>query len=174
MRNMELKVFKSWIVVSDTERADLILAASSQRKAFDALQSVGLDISIRTIAQFWGFTDDENECAIALASPGEVFISPFEAGKYERMPKRELVKLPKAPKIPTDPEERKRYDAARRGNSDDAKRLRGERRLTTWLPKEAAEALDKLTGGSTERGAVQAALVLALTTCAAQQGTKAV
>ena len=62
---------------------------------------------------------------------------------------------------------------ARRADSDEAKRARGERRLTTWLPKEAAEALDRLTGGSKERGAVQAALVLALTTCAAQQGTKA-
>lgn len=75
----------------------------------------------------------------------------------------------KVPKVPTDPEERKAYDRQRVARSDSAKLARGERRLTSWIPKEAADALDKLTGGSKERGAVQAALVLALTTCAAQQ-----
>ena len=166
MRQMELKVFRSWIVLDD-KQTDVMLAASSQRKAFAALQSVGLDISIRTIAQFWGFSDDETECAIALASPGEVFVSPMDAGNWKVLPKRELAKPPKEPKIPTDPEGIKRYNKTRREASEAGKRARGEVRVNSWLPPDAVAALRLLTGGDESRGAVQKALVLALTSCPA-------
>lgn len=173
MRNMELKVFSGAALVNG-KQVHVILAASSQRGAVAALHGVGLDVSVRHLTTYWRVTGNEQDRAIALASPGKVLAaSSLQSSDFKPLPPRPLAKVPQPPKVPTDPEARKRYDVARRADSDEAKRARGERRLTTWLPKEAAEALDRLTGGSKERGAVQAALVLALTTCAAQQGTKA-
>lgn len=79
---------------------------------------------------------------------------------------------PKVPKVPKDPEERKAYDRARRKSSDERKALSGERRLTTWISSEASASLDKLTGGSKDRGVIQTALEKALIFCADQMPSK--
>ena len=79
---------------------------------------------------------------------------------------------PKVPKVPKDPEERKAYDRARRKSSDERKALSGERRLTTWISSEASTALDKLTGGSKDRGAIQTALEKTLIFCAENMPSK--
>lgn len=50
----------------------------------------------------------------------------------------------------------------RRKRSDDLKRERGEERLTMWLSPEASKALNQITGGSKERGVIQAAVNNAL------------
>ncbi|MEJ7804433.1 MAG: hypothetical protein WKG03_00715 [Telluria sp.] len=168
---MENKVFRGSDAINGKQVA-VVVAASSQRAAVVALQSAGLTVSVRHLASYWSVTGNAKDCAAALSAPGTVFAaSSLDKHDYKPVPKRPIpaATFPKVPKIPTDPEERRQYDAARREGSDEAKRLRGERRLTTWLPKEAADALDKLTGNNKERGAVQAALVEALLSCAAQR-----
>lgn len=168
MTKAALKVFSgSGFILGKQVRG--LVAATSQKAAIEALQAAGMSIGPNAFRSFWTATGNEADCETALASPGDVFVTSSTSARDYRpvKPKATAATLPKVPK---DPEERKKYDAKRRAESDEDKRARGERRLTTWLPKEAAEALDKLTGGSTERGAVQAALVRALTTSAAQMG----
>lgn len=173
MRKMELKVFSGMTTSRPQTRA--IVAVSSQRAAVEALQGVGMNVSLRRVATHWNITHNVHECNVALSKPGTVFAAVSANGPgakhFEPMPilSTPLPPEPKVPKIPTDPDEYKVYTKNRRIGSDKNKLERGERRVTTWLPKEAVDALDKLTGGSTERGAVQNALANALIACAAQQ-----
>lgn len=171
MTKAALKVFSGSGFILGIQVRGLV-AAASQKAAIEALQAVGMSIGPNAFRSFWTVTGNDADCETALASPGDVFVtSSTSARDYRRVkPKATAATPPKVPKVPKDPEERKKYDADRRAESDKDKKARGERRLTTWLPREAAEALDKLTGGSTERGAVQAALVRALTASAAQMG----
>lgn len=66
-----------------------------------------------------------------------------------------MARKPIEPQAPMTP-------AARRRKSDADKAARGELRLTSWISKEAAYALYKLTGGSDERGVIKAAVEQAL------------
>ncbi len=163
MRKAELKVYNGSSVVGGKQRT-VIVAASSQRSAVAALANFGIGISLRHLATYWTVTGNRKQCEVALSQPGQAFAaSSLDTDDYAPLPARALAPPgPKVPKIPTDPEERKLYDLKRRENSDKAKLERGERRVTTWLPKEAAAALDRITGNSAERGAVQAAIARAL------------
>lgn len=53
-------------------------------------------------------------------------------------------------------------DAQRRARSRAEKIKRGEMRVDTFLSPEASQALQQITGGSAEKGAVKAALEAAL------------
>ena len=50
----------------------------------------------------------------------------------------------------------------RRRKSDAAKIERGEQRITTWISRDAAKALHKITGGSQAKGVIQEAINNAL------------
>lgn len=172
MRKMKQKVFKG-ATFNNGKQVAVVVAASSQRNAVAALHEYGLNVTIRELATYWSVTGNKIDCETALAQPGQVFIaSTLEAQDYKPLPHCPLVKpsTPPEPKIPKDPEGKKLYDKSRRIASNTSKRQRGEVHVNAWLPPEAVEALNKLTSGSRERGAIKAALVLALTTCAAQQG----
>jgi ABC-type xylose transport system substrate-binding protein len=174
MRKMQQKVFHGLDFVNG-KQVSVVVAASSQRAAVEALRGVGLNVTVRHVADYWNVTGNKDQCATALAAPGEVFASSsLDSRDYKALPKRPLPppSRPHPPKIPKDPEGFRQYTKARREDSDENKRKRGERRVSTWIPKDAAEALDQLTGGSKERGAVQSALVAALK-FAAQQGAVA-
>jgi hypothetical protein len=166
---MEMKVFNGWTMKNGKQVA-VIVAASSQRKASAALAEFGIDASVRAIQSYWAITGNKKHCEVALAVPGQAFAaSSLDSDDYKPLPRKPLAKVPQLPKTPTDPEGKRLYDKNRREASDKNKRERGERRISSWLPPEAAAALDRLTGGDESRGAVRAALVLALTTCAATQ-----
>lgn len=172
MRKLENKVFSGSETING-KQVSVIVACTSQRAAAEALHAHGLRTTLKHVSTHWVVTGNTATRAIALAAPGKVFAASTMGGKdFKALPvdARDGADQAKLPKVPKDPELRKVYDKERREGSDEGKRKRGERRLTTWLPKDAVEALDRLTGGSTERGAVQAALVKALITCAAHAG----
>jgi len=170
MRTGELKVYRGAERING-KQVHVIVAATSQRTAVAALANFGIGISVRHLVTYWSVTSNSKECEIAMLHPGQAFASSStQDTDFAPLPRRSLPPpAPVLPRVPKDPEARKEYDKRNRENSDSSKRARGERRLSTWIPKEAAEALDKLTGGDTTRGAVQAALVQAILFSASRQ-----
>lgn len=173
MRKAELKVYTGWSMIDGKQRT-VIVAASSQRTAVAALANFGIGISVRHLVTYWTITGNRKQCALALSAPEQAFAaSSLDTDDYAPLPRRKLSQgATAAPKVPKDPEGRRAYDKEKRVDSDESKRARGERRLTAWIPKEAAEALDKITGGSAERGAVREALTDALIAYAALPRSK--
>lgn len=173
MRTAELKVYFGDHVI-DGKRRPVIVAASSQRTAVAALANFGIGISVRHLVTYWATTGNRKQCEIALSAPGQAFAaSSIDAADYAPLPRRQPSPgAAAAPKVPKDPEGRRAYDKEKRVDSDESKRARGERRLTSWIPKEAADALDNITGGSAERGAVREALTDALIAYAALPRSK--
>jgi len=174
MRIGEMKVYSGASMVNGKQVA-VIVAATSQRTAVAALENFGIVISVRHLITYWTVTGNRKACEVALAQPGLAFAATsLDSDDYAPLPQR--IPAPRQlgePKVPKDRDGRRTYDREKRGESDTAKRERGERRLTCWIPKEAAEALDKMTNGSAERGAVRDALTLALVAYANQQKPQA-
>lgn len=171
MRVGELKVYDGVESVNGKE-ARVIVAATSQRTAVAALAQFGIGISVRRLMTYWTISSDQRASEIALSQPGQAFGQRPDNAFYP-LPRRAVPQssAPAAPKVPKDPDGRRQYDKEKREDSDATKRARGERRLTSWLPKEAADALDQMTGGSAERGAVREALTAALLAYTAKQPT---
>jgi len=97
---------------------------------------------------------------MALSAPGTVFAS-HGANQDDYEPLPVIPPEQRQPKMPMD-------DVQRRQKSDAEKIERGELRVNSWIPPEAAAALAKITGGSNERGAIREALSRALVSFAAQ------
>lgn len=171
MRFGEMKVFDGTETIDGAE-VRVIIAATSRNAAVAALEKFGLSVSVRRLVTYWTQSTDRRICDIALSEPGQAF-GQRQDNAFFPLPQRPLVRPAGAPvpRVPKDPEGRKAYDKEKREDSDANKRARGERRVSTWIPKEAAAALDKLTGGSKSKGAVQEALVLALIATADRQPT---
>ena len=171
MRFGEMKVFDGREVI-DGKEVRVIIAATSRNAAVAALEKFGLSVSVRRLITYWEQSRERVICEIAMSEPGQAFAQRDDNAFYP-LPLRPLMRSAEAPapRVPKDPEGRRIYDKERREESDASKRARGERRVSTWIPKEAAEALDKLTGGSTTKGAVQAALIQAILTAANAQPT---
>jgi hypothetical protein len=172
MRKMELKVFGGWTLI-DGKQVAAVVAASSQRNAVAALAEYGIGLTVRELVAYWPITGNRKQCEVALAVPGTVYAaSSLDTDDYKPLPRRPLPKTAakREPKVPTDPQGRKLYDKERREVSNATKIERGELRINSWIPADAAAALDQMTGGSRERGAVREALALALKTYVAHQG----
>jgi hypothetical protein len=160
----KIKVFAGSDFI-DGKQVRVIVATTSRNKAVEALNACGLWVSLGHVTTHFCDTGNKVERATALAAPGEVFAASSLMGKdFAVVPKKG------AKRTATKARERQPAMSAaeRRGKSDAAKRERGERRLTTWISPDAGEALNKLTGGSTAKGAIQHAIEAALTLLAAQ------
>jgi hypothetical protein len=140
----------------------VIVATTSRNKVVEALTACGLPVSLSQVTAHFVDTGNKVERATALAAPGEVFAASSLLSKDFAVVPRKRTATKAREKLPA------MSAAERRGKSDAAKRERGERRLTTWISPEAGEALNKLTGGSTAKGAIQHAIEAALTLLAAQ------
>jgi hypothetical protein len=155
-----LKVFAGLESARGAKQARVLVAATSQQAAAEALRACGLHTTRRTIGQYWSVTGNRRECELAMSMPGAVFAS-------SGIDEDDFVQLPvippeqRQPKVPMDP-------VQRRQKSDAEKIARGEVRLNSWIPPEAAAALAKITSGSEERGIVRDALTRALISFAAQ------
>jgi hypothetical protein len=162
MRFGTMKAFEGTETI-DGKEVRVIIAATSRNAASVALEKFGLAVSVRRLMTYWKQDPERIICEIAMSEPGQAFAQRADRAFYP-LPVRPLVRPEGAPepRVPKDPEGRKAYDKEKREDSDTNKRARGERRVSTWIPKEAADALDRLTGGSKSKGAVQAALVQAI------------
>ena len=155
-----LKVFAGLESVRGAKQARVLVAATSQQAAVEALRACGMHTTRRTIGQYWSVTGNKRECELALSAPGTVFASSgIDEDDFERLPV--IPPEQRQPKKPMD-------DVQRRQKSDAEKIERGELRVNSWIPPEAAAALTKITGGSNERGAIREALSRALVSFAAQ------